>query len=220
MITVADNGIGMSQEFLKHIFEPFERERTSTVSKVEGSGIGMGIVKKLVGLMGGTVEVESKIGVGSTFTVTIPSRIASEEEVQAKRDTTSSDKKSLSGTKILLTEDNDLNAEIAAELLQEEGCAVDRAKDGVECVDMLEKAADGTYQLILMDIQMPVMNGYDAAKKIRRMDDPQKADIPIIAMTANAFSEDRQAALDAGMNDHVAKPINMNILVPTIRKYL
>lgn len=220
VITVADNGIGMSQEFQKHIFEPFERERTSTVSKVEGSGIGMGIVKKLVGLMGGTVEVESKIGVGSTFTVTIPCRIASQEETQAKRETGSSDQKSLSGTKILLAEDNDLNAEIAVELLQEEGCAVDRAKDGVECVDMLEKAANGTYQLILMDIQMPVMNGYDAAKKIRRMDDLPKADIPIIAMTANAFSEDKQAALDAGMNDHVSKPINMNILVPTIQKYL
>ena len=220
VITVADNGIGMSQEFQKHIFEPFERERTSTVSKVEGSGIGMGIVKKLVGLMGGTVEVESKIGVGSTFTVTIPCRIASQEETQAKRETGSSDKKSLSGTKILLAEDNDLNAEIAVELLQEEGCTVDRAKDGVECVDMLEKAANGTYQLILMDIQMPVMNGYDAAKKIRRMDDPPKADIPIIAMTANAFSEDKQAALDAGMNDHVSKPINRNVLVPTIQKYL
>ena len=220
VITVADNGIGMSQEFQKHIFEPFERERTSTVSKVEGSGIGMGIVKKLVGLMGGTVEVESKIGVGSTFTVTIPCRIASEDETQAKRETNPSDQKCLCGTRILLTEDNDLNAEIATELLQEEGCTVDRAKDGVECVDMLEKAANGTYQLILMDIQMPVMNGYDAAKKIRRMDDPQKAGIPIIAMTANAFSEDKQAALDVGMNDHIAKPINMNILVPTIQKYL
>ena len=220
VITVADNGIGMSQEFQKHIFEPFERERTSTVSKVEGSGIGMGIVKKLVGLMNGTVAVESKIGVGSTFTVTIPCRIASEDETQAKRETNPSDQKCLCGTRILLTEDNDLNAEIATELLQEEGCTVDRAKDGVECVDMLEKEANGTYQLILMDIQMPVMNGYDAAKKIRRMDDPQKADIPIIAMTANAFTEDRQAALDAGMNDHIAKPINMNVLVPTLRKYL
>ena len=220
VVTVADNGIGMSQEFQKHIFEPFERERTSTVSKVEGSGIGMGIVKKLVGLMGGTVAVESKIGVGSTFTVTIPCRIASEDETQAKRETNPSDQKCLCGTRILLTEDNDLNAEIATELLQEEGCTVDRAKDGVECVDMLEKAANGTYQLILMDIQMPVMNGYDAAKKIRRMDDPQKANIPIIAMTANAFTEDRQAALDAGMNDHIAKPINMNVLVPTFRKYL
>ena len=220
VITVADNGIGMSQEFQKHIFEPFERERTSTVSKVEGSGIGMGIVKKLVGLMNGTVAVESKIGVGSKFTVTIPCRIASEDETQAKRETNPSDQKCLCGTRILLTEDNDLNAEIAVELLREEGCTVDRAKDGVECVDMLEKAANGTYQMILMDIQMPVMNGYDAAKKIRRMDDPQKAGIPIIAMTANAFTEDRQVALDAGMNDHIAKPINMNVLVPTLRKYL
>ena len=220
VVTVADNGIGMSQEFQKHIFEPFERERTSTVSKVEGSGIGMGIVKKLVELMSGTVEVESKIGVGSTFTVTIPCRIVSGDETQAKRETNPSDQKCLCGTRILLTEDNDLNAEIAVELLQEEGCTVDRAKDGVECVDMLDKAANGTYQLILMNIQMPVMNGYDAAKKIRRMDDPQKAGIPIIAMTANAFSEDKQAALDVGMNDHIAKPINMNILVPTIQKYL
>ena len=220
VVTVADNGIGMSQEFQQHIFEPFERERTSTVSKVEGSGIGMGIVKKLVGLMGGTVEVESKIGVGSTFTVTIPCRIASEEEAQAKRAADPADRESLRGTRILLTEDNDLNAEIATELLQEEGCTVDRAKDGVECVDMLEKAANGTYQLILMDVQMPVMNGYDATKKIRRMDDPQKANIPIVAMTANAFSEDKQVALDAGMNDHIAKPINMSVLVPTLRKYL
>lgn len=220
VITVADNGIGMSQEFQQHIFEPFERERTSTVSKVEGSGIGMGIVKKLVGLMGGTVEVESKIGVGSTFTVTIPCRIVSEEEAQAKRAADPADRESLRGTRILLTEDNDLNAEIATELLQEEGCTVDRAKDGVECVDMLEKAADGTYQLILMDVQMPVMNGYDATKVIRRMDDPQKANIPIVAMTANAFSEDKQVALDAGMNDHIAKPIDMSVLVPTLRKYL
>ncbi len=178
VVTVADNGIGMSQEFQKHIFEPFERERTSTVSKVEGSGIGMGIVKKLVGLMGGTVEVESRIGVGSTFTVTIPCRIASEDETQAKRETNPSDQKCLCGTRILLTEDNDLNAEIAVELLQEEGCTVDRAKDGVECVDMLEKTANGTYQLILMDIQMPVMNGYDAARKIRGLDDPTKSKYP------------------------------------------
>ena len=220
VITVADNGIGMSQEFQERIFEPFERERTSTVSKVEGSGIGMGIVKKLVGLMGGTVAVESKIGVGSTFTVTIPCRIALQEEAQAKREINPSNQKCLCGTRILLTEDNDLNAEIATELLQEEGCTVDRAKDGVECVDMLEKAADGTYQLILMDVQMPVMNGYDATKVIRRMDDPPKANIPIVAMTANAFSEDKQVALDAGMNDHIAKPIDMSVLVPTLRKYL
>ena len=109
---------------------------------------------------------------------------------------------------------------ILDKILQEEGCTVDRAKDGVECVDMLEKAANGMYQIILMDVQMPVMNGYDAAKKIRRMDDPQKANIPIVAMTANAFSEDKQVALDAGMNDHIAKPIDMSVLVPTLRKYL
>ena len=216
MVTVADNGIGMSQEFQKHIFEPFERERTSTVSKVEGSGIGMGIVKKLVGLMGGTVEVESKIGVGSTFTVTVPCRIASEDETQAKREVNPSDQKCLCGTRILLTEDNDLNAEIATELLQEEGCTVDRAKDGVECVDMLEKAANGTYQLILMDIQMPVMNGLEATAAIRKLDSETAKNIPIIALIANAYHEDIQKCLAAGMNAHLSKPINIDRAVRTI----
>ena len=220
VVTVADNGIGMSQEFQKHIFEPFERERTSTVSKVEGSGIGMGIVKKLVGLMGGTVEVESRIGVGSTFTVTIPCRIASEDETRAKRETNPSDQKCLCGTRILLTEDNDLNAEIAVELLQEEGCTVDRAKDGVECVDMLEKAANGTYQLILMDIQMPVMNGYEAATIVRSMEDPVISHIPILAVTADAFEEDRQRALDCGMDGHIAKPIEIDNLLSVLEDVL
>ena len=220
VITVADNGIGMSQEFQKHIFEPFERERTSTVSKVEGSGIGMGIVKKLVGLMGGTVEVESKIGVGSKFTVTIPCRIASQEETQAKRETTPSDEKSLCGIKILLTEDNDLNAEIASVLLREEGCTVDRAKDGVECVDMLEKAANGTYRMILMDIQMPVMNGYDSTRHIRALERPDIKSMPIIAMSANAFAEDIKLCKESGMNEHIAKPIDFGKVLEILEKYL
>ena len=215
VVTVADNGIGMSQEFQKHIFEPFERERTSTVSKVEGSGIGMGIVKKLVGLMGGTVEVESKIGVGSTFTVTIPCRIASEDEIQAKREINPSDQKCLCGTRILLTEDNDLNAEIATELLQEEGCTVDRAKDGVECVDMPEK----WYDLILMDIQMPIMNGYEATAAIRALAG-SRGKVPIIAMTANAFAEDVQLAKNTGMNEHIAKPLDLNKLNDVLKRWL
>ena len=220
VVTVADNGIGMSQEFQKHIFEPFERERTSTVSKVEGSGIGMGIVKKLVELMSGTVEVESKIGVGSKFTVTIPCRIASEDETQAKRETNPSDQKCLCGTRILLTEDNDLNAEIAVELLREEGCTVDRAKDGVECVDMLEKAANGTYQMILMDIQMPVMNGYNAALTIRSQPRADARTIPIIAMTADAFAEDVKKARSSGMDEHIAKPLDIDKLVKVLQKWL
>lgn len=220
IITVKDNGIGMSEQFLKHIFEPFERERNSTISRIEGSGIGMGIVKRLVELMDGSVDVQSKIGEGSTFTVTIPCKIASKEESTAKRDKGTHDKASLVGARILVVEDNDINAEIATELLEEEGCIIERACNGVECFDMLEKADDSHYAMILMDIQMPVMNGYDATTKIRRMKNQNKAQIPIIAMTANAFTEDRQMALDVGMNDHVSKPIDMNILVPIMMRYV
>ena len=220
IITVKDNGIGMSEQFLKHIFEPFERERNSTISRIEGSGIGMGIVKRLVELMDGSVDVQSKIGEGSTFTVTIPCKIASKEESTAKRDKGTHDKASLVGARILVVEDNDINAEIATELLEEEGCIIERACNGVECFDMLEKAEDSYYAMILMDIQMPVMNGYDAATKIRRMKNQNKAQIPIIAMTANAFTEDKQMALDVGMNDHVSKPIDMNILVPIMMRYV
>ena len=220
IITVKDNGIGMSEQFLKHIFEPFERERNSTISRIEGSGIGMGIVKRLVELMDGSVDVQSKIGEGSAFTVTIPCKIASKEESTAKRDKGTHDKASLVGARILVVEDNDINAEIATELLEEEGCIIERACNGVECFDMLEKADDSHYAMILMDIQMPVMNGYDATTKIRRMKNQSKAQIPIIAMTANAFTEDRQMALDVGMNDHVSKPIDMNILVPIMMRYV
>lgn len=219
IITVKDNGIGMSDQFLKHIYEPFERERNSTISRVEGSGIGMGIVKRLVELMDGSVDVQSKIGDGSTFTVTIPCKIASKEESVAKRDKGTHDKASLVGARILVVEDNDINAEIATELLEEEGCIIERACNGVECIDMLEKADNSYYAMILMDIQMPVMNGYDATRKIRRMKNQNKAQIPIIAMTANAFTEDRQMALDVGMNDHVSKPIDMNILVPIMMRF-
>ena len=219
-IKVKDNGIGMSDQFLKHIYEPFERERNSTISRVEGSGIGMGIVKKLVELMDGSVDVQSKIGDGSTFTVTIPCKIASKEESVAKRDKGTHDKANLVGARILVVEDNDINAEIATELLEEEGCIIERACNGVECIDMLEKADNSYYAMILMDIQMPVMNGYDATRKIRRMKNQNKAQIPIIAMTANAFTEDRQMALDVGMNDHVSKPIDMNILVPIMMRYV
>ena len=218
VVSVVDTGIGMSEEFQQHIFEEFARERSSTVSGVDGAGLGMGIVKRLVDLMGGKITVQSRIGVGSTFTVSIPCRISSKEEAQAKRADADTviDKGALVGKRILLTEDNDLNAEIATELLTEEGLEVERASDGVECIEMLEKSPDGYYDLILMDVQMPIMNGYDTAANIRRMDNRRKADIPIIAMTANAFSEDRERALQAGMNDHIAKPIDMNVVVPAI----
>ena len=220
IITITDNGIGMSEEFQKHIFETFERERSTTDSHIEGSGIGMGIAKKLVDLMNGTIEVKSKQGEGSKFTVTIPCRKASKEDSIVKKGGNLGDKNCLNGVRILLVEDNEINTEIARELLMEEGCIVDTAKDGVACIDMIEKAEADYYKLILMDIQMPVMNGYDTALAIRKMNDAKKSRIPIIAMTANAFAEDIQKALSVGMNAHVAKPIDMNILVPTMMKYL
>lgn len=218
-ITVSDNGIGMSEEFQKHIFESFSRERSSTVSGIEGTGLGMGIVKKLIDLMGGTIEIQSKLGKGSTFTVRIPCRIADQEEAQPKRLEHHIQWDGQNGCRILLAEDNDLNAEIAMELLGEEGFTVERAVNGVVCVEMLEKAESGYYSMILMDIQMPEMNGYRATQKIRMLDDPAKAQIPIIAMTANAFAEDRQKALEAGMNDYIAKPIDMNKLIPMLQRY-
>ena len=220
IITITDNGIGMSEEFQKRIFETFERERNTTLSHIDGSGIGMGIAKKLVELMDGTIEVKSKQGEGSKFTITIPCRKVSEDDSQVKKNSNLCNKKCLNGVRILLVEDNEINTEIATELLTEEGCIVETANDGVACIDMLEKADADYYKLILMDIQMPVMNGYDATLEIRKMKDTKKAMIPIIAMTANAFAEDIQKALSVGMNAHVAKPVDMNILIPTMMKYL
>ena len=220
VITISDNGIGMSEEFQKHIFENFERERNTTACRIDGNGIGMGITKKLVDLMHGTIEVKSKQGEGSIFIVTIPCRKASEENALVKKDTHLQNHGCLKGSRILLAEDNEINAEVATELLKEEGCIAEVANDGVACIDMIEKADAGYYKMILMDIQMPVMNGYDATIAIRNLNDPKKARIPIIAMTANAFAEDAKKALSAGMNDHVAKPIDMNILVPAMMKYL
>ena len=220
IISITDNGIGMSEEFQKRVFETFERERNTTSSHIEGSGIGMGITKKLVELMDGTIEVKSKQGKGSTFTVTIPCRKASEDDSLVKKNSNLRNKNCLNGVRILLVEDNEINTEIATELLTEEGCIVETANDGVVCIDMIEKADADYYKMILMDIQMPVMNGYDATLAIRKMKDTKKARIPIIAMTANAFAEDAQKGLSVGMNAHVAKPVDMNILVPTMMKYL
>ena len=219
-LSVSDNGIGMSEEFQKHIFESFTRERSSTVSGVEGTGLGMGIVKKLVEMMHGEIKIHSRMGEGSTFTIRIPCRIATVEDTQTKRAQVHPDGKPLVGKRILLAEDNDLNAEIAIALLEEEGLLVERAADGVKCMEMLEKAPAHFYELILMDIQMPILGGYDTTREIRKMADAEKAAIPIIAMTANAFAEDKQRALEAGMNDHVAKPIDMNKLIPTLQKYI
>lgn len=217
---VKDNGIGMSEEFQERIFESFSRERSSTVSGIEGSGLGMGIVKKLVDLMGGTIQIRSKLGEGSTFTVYIPCRIASAEDTQVKCADRTIDKEVFKFKRVLLAEDNDLNAEIAMELLSEEGLIVDRAENGVRCLDMLEKAPVGYYKVVLMDVQMPVLDGYRATEKIRKLSDPEKANIPIIAMTANAFAEDKAKALAVGMNDHIAKPIDMNKLLPVLGKYV
>lgn len=214
-IVIEDTGIGMSKQFLPHLFDEFSRERTSTISKIQGTGLGMPIVKRLVMLMNGTIEVESKLGKGTRFTITIPFRISTEKHTVGEV-TPEQISRKLSGKRILLAEDNDLNAEIACSILQEEGFVVDRAEDGIVCVDMLSKSAPGYYDLILMDIQMPNMNGYKATRVIRNLEDPVKANIPIVAMTANAFEEDKKNALNAGMNAHLAKPIDLASLNHTL----
>ena len=215
---VIDTGIGMSEEFLPSLFEAFTRERNTTDGKVAGTGLGMPIIKKYIDMMGGTIEVESKLGEGSKFTVIMEYRIADkgyyEQDTDMSPDTEETD--GISGKHVLLAEDNDLNAEIAEFILEDMGLIVERVEDGIQCVAKMEQKPAGTYDLILMDIQMPNMDGYQATQEIRRLADKQKAGIPIVAMTANAFEEDRKKALSKGMNGHVAKPVDAEKLKRTI----
>ncbi|MDO4804427.1 MAG: transporter substrate-binding domain-containing protein [Lachnospiraceae bacterium] len=213
---IKDNGIGMSEEFQKTIFEAFTREKTSTVSGIQGTGLGMAITKNIVDMMGGTITIHSKTGVGSEFVVTLPCRI-SERTVHPEAYSETPD---FTGKRILLAEDNELNQIIAVEILGEVGFAVEIANDGVEAVEMLRNEPPDYYDVVLMDIQMPNMDGYEAAKQMRALDDPQKANIPILAVTANAFEEDRQAALDAGMNGHLAKPYDIPEIMKTLGRIL
>lgn len=219
--TVADDGIGMSEGFLDHIFDSFSRERNTTESKIIGTGLGMSIVKKLVNLMGGEIEVESSPAKGTTFRIIMEHRIVENpEEYLEKRSVLQLSDFSIEGKHILLAEDNDFNAEIAIEILKNEGAEVDRAEDGKECIEMLDKSMDGYYDFILMDIQMPNLNGFEATKHIRKLDNELKATIPIFAMTANAFEEDRKAAFECGMNEHIAKPINVETMLKTISEVI
>ena len=204
-----DTGIGMASEYLPHIFDEFSREHTATENKVSGTGLGLSIVKSFVELMNGRIHVESEPGKGTKFTVEIPLELASEEDICKKElpeQTFMTDKNI--GKRILLAEDNELNAEIAMELLKEEGFLIDWVKDGQECFDKLEESDEGYYDLILMDIQMPILNGYDTTEKIRQMENPKKAATPIIAMTANALEEDIEMTQKAGMNGFIAKPLD------------
>ena len=207
---VIDTGIGMSEEFLPSLFEAFSRERNTTSGKVAGTGLGMPIIKKYVDMMGGSIEAESKLGEGSKFTVIMEYRIADkgyyEQVTDPSPDTEETDW--ISGKHVLLAEDNELNAEIAEFILEDMGLIVDRVEDGIQCVARMEQKSAETYDLILMDIQMPNMDGYKATQTIRRLADKKKASIPIIAMTANAFEEDRKKALAEGMNGHIAKPVD------------
>lgn len=219
--SVSDTGIGMSRDYLTKIFDAFTRERNTTKSKITGSGLGMSIVKKYVDLLGGTIDVESELGKGSTFTVTLKHRIADEsyyEKTQTENSETCSE--ILEGKNILLAEDNDLNAEIAEVILERAGLKIERVEDGIQCVNRIMKMPAGTYDMILMDIQMPQMDGYKATRVIRRLPDKDKACIPIIAMTANAFEEDKRKAIAAGMNDHIAKPIQVDKLLSTLKTIL
>ena len=219
-VVVADTGIGMSEDFLPHLFEEFSRERTSTETKVTGTGLGMPIVKALVELMGGTIRVESKVGEGTTMTVDLPLKLATEEQIAAHHDQHRQEvARRLTGKRLLLAEDNDLNAEIAAALLTEHGLVIERAEDGVRCVEMVRHHPAGWYDAVLMDIQMPRADGYQAARDIRALEG-RRGRIPIIAMTANAFDEDRQKAFDAGMDGYISKPIRLEAVLDTLEKWL
>ena len=220
-IRVSDSGIGMSQEYMTNIFEAFTRERNTTKSKIAGTGLGMSIVKNYVELLGGTIDVESELGKGSTFTVTLKHRIA-DESYYVKKHVESSEigSKILEGRNILLAEDNDLNAEIAEAILEHAGLKMDRVEDGIQCVNKIMEMPVGTYDMILMDIQMPRMNGYKATQAIRHLPDKDKACIPIIAMTANAFEEDKRDAIAAGMNGHIAKPIQVDKLLSMLAEIM
>ena len=214
---VIDTGIGMSEEFLPSLFEAFARERNTTDGKIAGTGLGMPIIKKYIDMMYGTIEVESKQGEGSKFTVTLEYRIADKSYYERATEKFSDmDETRISGKHILLAEDNDLNAEIAQFILEDMGLMVDRVEDGVQCVARMEQKTAGTYDLILMDIQMPNMDGYKATQAIRRLADKKKAGIPIIAMTANAFEEDRKKAFEKGLNGHIAKPVDAEKVKKTI----
>lgn len=214
---ISDTGIGMSEEFQSRIFDEFTQENDGARTSYKGTGLGMAIAKKYVDLMGGKIEVSSRQGVGSTFTVEIPLRIA--EQILTEKEEKLRKDMDLHGLHVLLAEDNDLNAEIAVSLLEEQGMIVTRAADGKSALLQFCNTAPGTFDLILMDIMMPEMNGYETTKAIRNLSDrPDGKEIPIIAMTANAFAEDVQAALDAGMDDHVAKPMDMDILISAIEK--
>ena len=219
---IKDTGIGMSKEYLPTLFEPFSREQNTTIGRIGGTGLGMPIVKKMVDLMGGSIEVASELGKGTVFTFTLMHKIADRKFYSQKTEAaeTSEMGKNLSGKHVLLAEDNDLNAEIAVTVLEETGIVIERVEDGIQCVNRVVQMSPGTYDLILMDIQMPNMDGYKATRCIRRLDDKKKAEIPIIAMTANAFAEDRKKAFDAGMNGHIAKPIDMEKLGAVILSVL
>lgn len=215
---IEDKGIGMSESFLPHIFDEFSRERNSTESRIIGTGLGMGITKKMIDLMNGTILVESKIGEGTKVTINLCHRIAAESEAISafKQENSEVEMSMLVGKRILLAEDNVLNTEIAVAVLEEAGCLVEHAENGIACIDMLKHKEAGYYDLILMDIQMPIMDGYKAAAFIRELEDERKSGIPIIAMTANAFEEDKKRALTAGMDAHIAKPIDVRKLFQTI----